>query len=156
MTETAIEIRGLEKKFWGFQLGPIDITVPEGGIYALIGPNGAGKTTTFDLMMGMGREDAGTIRIFGMDHREQEADVKARIGYVTPDLNYGAWKMPKRLVHFSEEISIPIGMMDYCAETPRATRDRVGRLDSQDVFRFKNQTGDGDGALSSSRPAPPR
>ena len=53
-----IEIRGLVKRFDHFTLGPMDLTVPEGGIYGYIGPNGSGKTLTLDLIMGMGREDA--------------------------------------------------------------------------------------------------
>ncbi|MCB9769692.1 MAG: ABC transporter ATP-binding protein [Candidatus Omnitrophica bacterium] len=114
MTQPAIEIRGLKKKFWGFQLGPLDMTVPQGGIYAFIGPNGAGKTTTFDLLMGMGKEDEGTIKVFGLDHHKQEAEMKARIGYVTPDLNYGAWKTPKRLVYFLRKF-YPDWDDDYCA-----------------------------------------
>ena len=56
---TAIEVRGLEKTFRNFRLGPLDLTVPRGAIYGLIGPNGAGKTTTIDLMLGMGRENHG-------------------------------------------------------------------------------------------------
>lgn len=100
MTRTALEIRGLQKDFKRFTLGPLDLTVPQGAIYGFIGPNAAGKTTTIDLVMGMGREDAGTIRVFGLDHRECEVEVKRRIGYVNPDLSYKAWKKVKRVIHF--------------------------------------------------------
>jgi len=55
----AIEIRGLVKAYPGFQLGPLDLTVPRGAIYGLIGPNGAGKTTAIDMIFGMGSNDAG-------------------------------------------------------------------------------------------------
>ena len=57
MSDNAIEIRGLEKRFPGFTLGPLDLTVPRGAIYGLIGPNGAGKTTTLDLMFGLMLQD---------------------------------------------------------------------------------------------------
>ena len=50
--------------------------------------------------MNMGRESAGNIRIFGLDHREQEVEVKRRVGYVSPDLSFNAWKKVKRLIHF--------------------------------------------------------
>ena len=43
--------------------------MPRGAIYGLIGPNGAGKTTAIDMIFGMGRNDAGTIRVLGLDHR---------------------------------------------------------------------------------------
>ena len=91
MADAALKIRGLEKQFRAFKLGPLDITVPMGAIYGLVGPNGAGKTTTIDLVMGMGRKDAGTIEVFGMDHLEQEVAVKKRIGYTGPDLSFHAW-----------------------------------------------------------------
>ncbi len=100
MTDSAIEIRGLEKKFPKFRLGPLDLTVPRGAIYGLIGPNGAGKTTTIDMVMNMGRNDAGKIQVFGLDHREHEMDVKLRIGYVSPDVSFSAWRKVKRLIHF--------------------------------------------------------
>ena len=100
MADEAIVIRGLEKSFSRFKLGPLDLTVPKGAIYGLIGPNGAGKTTTIDLIMGMGRKDAGTIEVFGLDHVEEEVAVKKQIGYVSPDLVFNAWGKVKRLLGF--------------------------------------------------------
>lgn len=100
MSDAALEIRGLEKSFRGFKLGPIDIAVPTGAIYGLIGANGAGKTTTIDLIMGMGAKDAGQIRVFGLDHLKKEVAVKRRVGYVSPDLVYTAWGKVKRLLSF--------------------------------------------------------
>ena len=100
MADEAIVIRGLEKSFSRFKLGPLDLTVPKGAIYGLIGPNGAGKTTTIDLIMGMGRKDAGTIEVFGLDHVEEEVAVKKQIGYVSPDLVFNAWGKVKRLLSF--------------------------------------------------------
>ncbi|MBN2309642.1 MAG: ABC transporter ATP-binding protein, partial [Candidatus Hydrogenedentes bacterium] len=95
-----LKIRGLEKSFSAFHLGPLDLTVPKGAIYGFIGPNGAGKTTTIDLIMGMGREQAGTIEVFGLDHRGDEVAVKKQVGYVSPDLIFVAWLTVKRLIKF--------------------------------------------------------
>lgn len=100
MAELTIKIRGLEKHFSGFDLGPLDLNVPKGAIYGYIGPNGAGKTTTIDLIMGMGRNDAGTIEVFGLDHRKHDARVKRDIGYVSPDLSFLAWGSVGPLVDF--------------------------------------------------------
>ena len=50
MSANAVEIRGLQKAFPSFQLGPLDLTVPLGAIYGFVGPNGSGKTTTIDLI----------------------------------------------------------------------------------------------------------
>ena len=98
--QNAIDIRNLEKRFAQFKLGPLDLTVPQGAVYGLIGPNGAGKTTTINLIMGMGEKDAGSIRVFGMDHLGQEVAVKKRVGYVAPDLILTAWKTVRRLIAF--------------------------------------------------------
>ncbi len=91
MTTNAIEIRGLTKNYPTFKLGPLDLTVPRGAIYGLIGPNGAGKTTAIDLIFGMGRNDAGEIRVLGYDHRANEVEIKRRTAYVGPDLNFQVW-----------------------------------------------------------------
>jgi len=79
MNNNAIEIRGLVKNYPTFTLGPLDLTVPRGAIYGLIGPNGAGKTTTIDLIFGMGKNDAGSIRVAGLDHRT-DARLLSKVG----------------------------------------------------------------------------
>jgi ABC-type Na+ transport system ATPase subunit NatA len=91
MTAPAIELLGFEKRLGNFRLGPLDLAVPSGTILALIGPNGAGKTTTRDLLMGMGRPDAGRIRMLGMDLARDEVAIKRRTACVNPDLDYRAW-----------------------------------------------------------------
>jgi ABC-2 type transport system ATP-binding protein len=96
----ALEIRGLEKRFSGFSLGPIDVTVPAGAIYGFVGPNGAGKTTTIDLIFGMGAKDAGSIRVLGLDHLQDEVAMKQQVGYVSPDLNYTPWGKVHRVIQF--------------------------------------------------------
>jgi ABC-2 type transport system ATP-binding protein len=96
----AIEIRGLIKKYSRFQLGPLDLTVPRGAIYGLIGPNGAGKTTALDLIFGMGRNDAGQIRVLGLDHRADEVALKRRAACVSPDLNFQVWGKVGKAIRF--------------------------------------------------------
>lgn len=100
MADTAIEIRGLKKAYRSFTLGPLDLSVPAGVIYGFAGPNGAGKTTTIDLMLGMGAKDGGTVRVLGLDHLRDEAAVKARVGYVSPDLDFRAWMRVGRVIRF--------------------------------------------------------
>ena len=96
----AIEIRGLIKTYPSFTLGPLDLTVPRGAIYGLIGPNGAGKTTAIDLIFGMGRNDAGTIRVLDLDHRADEVALKHRTAYVSPDLNFAVWGKVGKAIRF--------------------------------------------------------
>ena len=82
MTDAAIAIRGLRKRYRGFTLGDVDLDVPRGYITGLIGPNGAGKTTLVKLIMNLVRRDAGTINVFGLDNLADEVAVKSRIGFI--------------------------------------------------------------------------
>ena len=79
----AIEIKGLEKRYDGFQLGSFDLTLPSGCIMGLVGENGAGKSTTIKLIMNAIGRDAGEISVLGVDNRSTEfRDVKEDIGVV--------------------------------------------------------------------------
>jgi len=100
MSRNALEIRGLEKSFRSFTLGPIDLTVPMGAIYGFVGPNGAGKTTTLDLIFGLGMKDAGSISVLGFDHQRDERAMKLRAGYVSPDLSYSPWSRVSKVISF--------------------------------------------------------
>ncbi len=119
MNDNAVEIRGLIKKYPKFQLGPLDLTIPRGAIYGLIGPNGAGKTTAIDLIFGMGRNDAGQIRVLGLDHRADEVALKRRAAYVSPDLNFQVWVKVGKAIRFVRGF-YPGWDDAYCAELMRA------------------------------------
>ena len=77
----AIEIRGLEKHYPGFDLR-LDLALPQGCILGLIGENGAGKSTTIRAILGMIRPDAGSITVLGHDNRKNFAPVREDIGVV--------------------------------------------------------------------------
>jgi ABC-2 type transport system ATP-binding protein len=100
MPANAVEIRGLEKRFPSFHLGPLDLTVPAGAIYSLVGPNGSGKTTTIDLIFGMGARDAGTITVLGLDNERDEVSMKRQVAYVGPDLHFHPWGRIHKVVEF--------------------------------------------------------
>jgi ABC-2 type transport system ATP-binding protein len=96
----AIEIRNLRKSFDHFHLGPLDLDVPRGAICALIGPNGAGKSTTLDILMGIGKAGGGDIRMLGWDLNADEVEIKRRTAYVSPELNFVAWKTVGKAIEF--------------------------------------------------------
>ena len=61
-----LELVGVTQRFGGVvALSGIDLSVPEGSIFALIGPNGAGKTTVFNLVTGVYTPTEGEIRFTG-------------------------------------------------------------------------------------------
>jgi len=61
-------------------LDGIELSVPEGSIFALLGPNGAGKTTTVQILTTLIAADAGEIRIGGHDPATAPDAVRALIG----------------------------------------------------------------------------
>ena len=78
----ALELRGLEKRYKDFTLGPLDLTLPGGTICGLIGENGAGKSTTIKLILDMVRRDGGTVTILGKDNRTDLVHTKEDVGVV--------------------------------------------------------------------------
>lgn len=83
----AIEIKNLIKNYdKKFRLGEIDLEIPGGIIAGLIGENGAGKTTLIKSMLGIIKKDSGSIRIFDMDCRQNEAAIKEDIGVVLDNI----------------------------------------------------------------------
>ncbi|WP_455258537.1 ABC transporter ATP-binding protein [Peptoniphilus asaccharolyticus] len=85
MSNNAIEIEDLVKKFDGFKLGPVNLNIPKGTIVGYIGQNGAGKSTTIKLLLGLLKKDSGEIRILG-EEGTSSIDLKDRIGIVFDDL----------------------------------------------------------------------
>lgn len=76
----AITVRGLRKSFGPKTvLDGLDLTVPEGTVFALLGPNGAGKTTTVDILSTLTPADGGEVRIAGHDLHQEPAAVRSAI-----------------------------------------------------------------------------
>ncbi len=80
----AISVTGLTKIFQGRKVvDAFDMQVPRGSIYGFIGPNGSGKTTTIRMMCGLLTPDGGQGACLGFDIQRQQAQIKARVGYMT-------------------------------------------------------------------------
>ena len=79
--DAAIEVSGLRKSF-GDQavLKGIDLSVPEGSVFALLGPNGAGKTTLVRILATLSAADAGEARVAGHDVVREPMAVRSVIG----------------------------------------------------------------------------
>ena len=75
-------LEGVGKKFDGFELEGITMSLPGGMIMGLIGANGSGKTTTMKLMLNMLHRDCGSIEILGLDNIKEEQRIKREIGVV--------------------------------------------------------------------------
>lgn len=76
-----LEVRGLAKQFGGLKaVSRFDIDVAEGEIVGLIGPNGAGKSTVFNLITGVIRPTAGTVKFRDEDITHKSPEYVAALG----------------------------------------------------------------------------
>lgn len=82
-----LEIRNLVKRYNDvLAVDNVSISINEGEIFGLLGPNGAGKSTTINALTGLTKADSGEIRIFGLDMKTHEKDIKREIGIVPQDI----------------------------------------------------------------------
>ncbi len=81
----AIETHGLTRRF-GAQLAvdAVGLAVPRGSFYGFLGENGAGKSTTISMLTGLLAPTSGSMRVLGMEVRDDAPEVKRRVG-VVPD-----------------------------------------------------------------------
>ncbi len=64
----ALAVSGVSKSFGGLKaVQNFSLDLREGDLQGLIGPNGAGKTTVFNLLTGVYKPDAGSVRLAGVD-----------------------------------------------------------------------------------------
>ena len=81
MAEPVISCTNLRKHYPDVKaVDGIDLEVLAGECFGLLGPNGAGKTTTIEILEGINTADGGEVRILGMTWRENERDLRERIG----------------------------------------------------------------------------
>lgn len=119
----ALQLKDVTKKYDGFTLNNISITLPSGCIMGLIGENGAGKNTTIKLILDLIHRDGGSISILGQDNKNDLKSIKEHIGVVVDescfpenlrikDINiimknvYRTWNEPV-FKSFTERFSLP-------------------------------------------------
>lgn len=69
----AIQTHALTRRFGEkTAVDALELTIPEGELFALLGVNGAGKTTTIKLLSGLLAPTAGDAELFGVSVRAQE------------------------------------------------------------------------------------
>lgn len=83
-----LELKNVQKKYKGFVLNDISLSLPQGYILGLIGPNGAGKTTTIKILMNMVKRDGGEVEVFGLDPRRNAKQIKAHVGFLGEEQHF--------------------------------------------------------------------
>ena len=124
-------------------LTDVSFTLKKGEIVGFLGPNGAGKSTLMKIITCYLQQDSGKVQVCNLDTKEQDLQVKAKIGYL-PEHNPlytdmyvkeylsfvgGIYKV-ENLNYRIAEIIIQIGLMPEqskkIGELSKGYRQRVG------------------------------
>jgi ABC-2 type transport system ATP-binding protein len=83
----AIEISSVVKRYGSFEaLRGVSLSIEQGEFFGLLGPNGAGKTTLISLLAGLGRPDAGELRVMGHEVSRDYRAARRALGVVPQEL----------------------------------------------------------------------
>jgi len=83
----AIEALNVEKRYGALHaLAGVSLAVAEGEFFGLLGPNGAGKTTLINVVAGLARASAGTVRVMGADVVADYRRTRRMLGVVPQEL----------------------------------------------------------------------
>src|SRR5215217_413415 len=69
--QLAVDVDSVVKRFGAVTaVDGISLQIRPGEVVALLGPNGAGKTSTVDMLLGLSRPTAGSVRVYGREPQE--------------------------------------------------------------------------------------
>jgi len=126
-----VTVEGIAKAYHGRRVvDGVSIRVDAGEIVGLLGPNGAGKTTSFNMVVGVVRPDAGSVRFGDRDITRMAMHTRARlgIGYLTQEPSvFRKLSVEENLLAILETID--------CPRSERATRLQY-LLDELDLARL--------------------
>jgi len=135
-----LELVGVTQRFGGVvALSEIDLSVPEGSIFALIGPNGAGKTTVFNLVTGVYAPTEGEIRFDGtvISGRRRYLVTKAGIARTFQNIRLFDNMSALENVMVGADARHKTGVFSAALGLPRHRREeRDGRARGQELLEF--------------------
>lgn len=83
-----ISVKNLKKVYGDFTaVDGISFDIAQGEAFGFLGPNGAGKTSTINMLTGLSRPTAGTIRIDGIDGIKKIKKAQSIMGIVPDESN---------------------------------------------------------------------
>lgn len=96
-----IETQRLSKQFGGVRaVIDLNLSVPEGTVFALLGPNGSGKTTTIKLLLNLYRPSGGSATVLGTSAESLGFRELRQIGYVSENQDVPAWMTTRQLLDY--------------------------------------------------------
>lgn len=80
----ALEVKKLTKVFGDRKaLDGVSFSLPQGAFLSIFGPNGAGKTTMLRMLSTLARPTSGTVRVMGIDAKEDSDKVRDHVGLIS-------------------------------------------------------------------------
>lgn len=99
-----LNVYNITKEYPSFQLQNISFSVEAGTIMGFIGRNGTGKTTTLKSIMNMVHITSGSVEFFGLDMKDNESEIKQRIGYAGGAVDYYKKKKISKLLDITKRM----------------------------------------------------
>src|SRR5512140_1306745 len=122
--ENIIEIKDLTYTYGSAEaVHDFHLSVAPGRCYGLFGRNGAGKTTTMKCLLNLLRPQRGSIRMFGLDPRKNEVEIKRRLAYVPDHVAFYPWMTVQETLDYFSSFRA-----QWNRDTERSLLDRF-RLD---------------------------
>jgi ABC-2 type transport system ATP-binding protein len=124
----AIEVTDLAMAYGELRaVDGVSFEVAEGEFFGIIGPNGAGKTTTLEMIEGLRKPDAGTVRVLGQSPWPRNAGLLPRIGVQLQASSFFERLTTREQIHtFASLYGVPTSHGDEWLE-------RVGLVDKADT-----------------------
>ena len=95
--DPTVGLDGVSRRFGAITaVDGVSLDIEPGETVALLGPNGAGKTTTVEMLLGLLRPDAGSVRLFGGP--PADAVAQGRVGAMLQDAGLPQWATVAELV----------------------------------------------------------
>ena len=103
MTEHAIIINNLNKRYSSnfYALKNLNLSIPSGIIFAILGPNGAGKSTLINIICGLVKKSAGSIKVLNEDIDINFKKIRSKIGLVPQELYTDMFETVSNTLDFS-------------------------------------------------------
>lgn len=88
ISNNAIELNNIYKKYKNFTLENITLSLPTGCIMGLVGENGAGKSTLIKLIIGSIKKSSGEISVLGESDENKFCSLRQDMGVVPDEISF--------------------------------------------------------------------
>ena len=118
----AVEVKDLIKRYGNLAaVDKVSFSIREGEIFGLLGPNGAGKTTTIEMIEGLRKPDAGSVRVCDIEIPKGADKLKEIIGVQLQSTSvYERIRVAEVIDLFGGYYYLPAGIYAFSINSERA------------------------------------